>query len=539
MSEIDEEGQPHRRFADRKPSQAIQAVDTELRRRFARRTGLLEDFLKEWIKLEDAQAGFFGARGNNDENYLQYMLAIGDTSMALGIARMCAEFAQTTDSERTVTYLNHLDAERNDLWHYLADNLAVSETEESLELARILIQLEIDYSRKNDNDESPLARLLIPTCKWASINAMLKAKELKVAEMEGALPQQVQAQAAVKGEVLSGVFFSDIADNDARLINHLLQQALSPRAELKDKADICRVLFEYVGGKRQETVFMRLVQTDFRDTVEQSLQFLEQVAEEAHRPIAARDLQMAKAQAQVFLYKRLARRDRLFQSALTKAIQADKAVFVTSCVRTLRNEDQILTRKDAKGQSIREPVVIDKTSPAPLNACMSQLLHMDVRGNTNFHTAVLMNRMDCLRKLMQGLSMIDLYTILARLPNRYNLTIADMCSPEAAFKKLGPEVKAGRLPVEEAQQMLGTIKAIDKRMIEYLVEGIKKAEDQLNRTGGIAIAKPNFDLSKVPTIMMRQQGGAAPAAAPARPAGAAPAAGAPRPAAPAAQPVRR
>src|SRR5207244_4207672 len=144
------------------PSPQIKALDSEIRTRFGRRTDSLESFLGQWIKLDESQTMFFAARGDQGENYLQYLLSAGDIPMALGVSRTCASFAGTTDSERIEAFLNNVDRGGNDMWHYLAANLTESEDEDSLEIAKLLIQLEIDYCRKNDKDESPLARLLIP-----------------------------------------------------------------------------------------------------------------------------------------------------------------------------------------------------------------------------------------------------------------------------------------------------------------------------------------------------------------------------------------
>src|SRR3954462_13905314 len=126
------------------PSPEIKALDTEIRTRFARRTDSLESFPGQWIKLDESQALFFAARGSEGENYLQYLLAAADIPMALGVSRMCGGFAGTTDSERIEAFLNNIDRGGNDMWHYLAANLTESEDEDSLEIAKLLIQLEID-----------------------------------------------------------------------------------------------------------------------------------------------------------------------------------------------------------------------------------------------------------------------------------------------------------------------------------------------------------------------------------------------------------
>ena len=497
------------------PSPAIQALDTEIRTRFARRTDALESFLNQWIKLDESQAAFFGARGTRGENYLQYSLLAGDIPMALGITRMCTGFAGTTDSGRIVEFLNNVDHGGDDMWHYLAANLTEREDEDSLEIAKLLIQLEIDYCRKNDKDESPLARLLIPEVKWQSVNSMLRAKTLTLQEIEISFPTRIASEPQLRGEIMTGIFFSDITNNQGRLILHMLEQALSPKMENAERAQVAAVFFEYLGGKRAETVLMRLVETDLKDVAERLLNLLQRVAEESTAAVAATDLQLAKAQQQVFLYRRLGRRNRLFQSLLHKCIAADQPNYITLILGMLRNEEIVVLRRNGRSEGgDREVLVIDKGSAAPANPAMSLLLAQDVRGNTPFHSAVLAGKLECLRKLFFGLSLIDSFAIIKRIPNRYGLTVADLMSPKDAYGKLSVEIKAQRLSVEDAQTLLNTIKVGDRRIHEYMGEALRKAEDVIARTGGAKVAKPTFDLARIPTVqlMLQNQAGARPAA---------------------------
>jgi hypothetical protein len=512
------------------PSAEIKALDTEIRARFARRTDALESFLNQWIKLDDAQTTFFAARGSQGENYLQYLLSAADIPMALGISRMCAGFAGTTDSERIVGFLNNIDRGGNDMWHYLAANLSEREDEDSLEIAKLLIQLEIDYCRKNDQDESPLGRLLIPEVKWQSLNSMLRAKQLTMNEIESSFPERVAREPQLRAEILTGIFFSDITNNQGRLILHMLEQALSPKMENAERAEMAAVFFDFVGGKRAESVLMRLVETDLKDVLERLLMLLQRVAEESTAAVAATDLQLAKGQQQVFLYRRLGRRNRVFQGLLHKCIAADQPNHITHILGMLRNEEIVVLRRNGRSESgDREVLVIDKASAAPANPAMSLLLNQDARGNTPFHSAVLTGKMECLRKLFFGLSLIDSYAVIKRIPNRYGLTVSDLMSPKDAYGKLSIEIKAQRLSVEDAQAMLNTIKVGDRRIHEYMAEALRKAEDVIARTGGAKVAKPTFDLARIPTVqlMLQNQASTRPAAPPqAQPA---PAAQPPRP----------
>ena len=306
---------------------------------------------------------------------------------------------------------------------------------------------------------------------------------------------------------MASIFFSDLVDNEARLLNHLLMHVTSPKADKIERARTARCFFDYVSGPRLETVMMRLAETNYSDCFSKMLDFLQSIAEDAFVVLAASDQQAARANQQVFIYRRLGRRNRIFQNLLTKAINANKPNYISDMMRQLRNEDLIVLKRNARGNTEREILIVDKTSPAPSNPTMALLLQVDARGNLPFHNAVLLGHEDCLRKIMFGLSLIDLHVIMTRVPNRFGLTVWDLLSPENAFKKLSVEVKAQRMSIEDAQSMLATVKAVDKRIVEYLGEAVRKADDVITRTGGQSVAKPTFDLIKIPTVQLAIQNG--------------------------------
>ncbi len=504
----------------RAASAQISALDHDLRTRFTRRTGSLSAFLQEWIRLDTSQDLLFNSRGNVGENYLQFCLANGDIAMALPLAQMCSFFAESTDAERIIEFLNVVDHQGNDIWHYLADNLKASEDDDSLEIAKILLKLEIDYSRKNANDESPLARLLIPEPRWQSVNSLMLAKQLTIEEIEESFSTQINQNAELKAEIMAGIFFSDMAENDGRLTQHLLYFAAHSKSERPQRISIAKALFDYAGGKRLETPLMRMAEGESKELFETALEFLTRVADELSMAQTAGDQQMAKINQQVFIYRRLARRNRVFQGMLAKAVAADRPANVSAILRLVRNEPLVMLKRGPSGQTERELVVLDKTSPAPSNPTLSLLLQQDARGNTPYHAAVIANRADCLRKLLFGLSLVDVHAILTRIPNRHNLTVLDLLSPKAAYEKLSGEIKAQRLTVEDAQAILANVKAGDTRIQEFLGEMIKKADDVIARTGGVKVAKPTFDLLRIPTVQffLQQRQVAAGGAAPARPA---------------------
>ncbi len=484
------------------PSPELVALDKEVRTRFARRTDRLESFLREWFRLDASQEKLFSTRGRRGENFLQYQLAAGQIDMALGIARVCQGFAETTYRESVEAFLHHADHDGNDLWHYLADNLRAQEDDDSLEIARILVGLDIDFSRKNANDESPFARLLIPTAKWQSVNSLLQAKTVTIDDLEASLPEHVLTNPELRAELVVGVLNSDLADNDGKLTRHLLAFATSTKSERSDRANLARALFDYAGGRRQETALMRIVETPDRDLLDESLNLLQKVVEDATAEAAVSDLQLAKANQQILTYRRLSRRNRVFQNLLFKAIQSDHPTYISAVMSALRNEELILVRRNSRGGTDREPLTVDKASPSPGNPALSLLLQQDARGNLAIHAAVQAGRAECLRKLLFGLSFIDTYVILTRIPNRVGLCVCDLLSVKDAHPKLAAEVKAKRMTLEEAQQLLSNIKYADKNVVELVTEILHRSEDSLARTGGVKATKPTFDLGKLPTIQL-------------------------------------
>lgn len=492
--------------AGRRPaSAALAALDLELRTRFARRTGSIEAFLKEWIRLDASRALLFGAYGVLGENYLQYNLANGDLDMAAAIVTMCSELADSTGAEGVAGFLNHVDSQGNDIWHYLADNLVAREDEKALTIARNLTHLEISYLRKNTDDETALGRLLMPEVKWQSVNSMLLVKPLSILELEAALPARILDNEPVRREILTGIMSLDITANGAALCAHFLKYALSPRADGEEREAVLRVMFDYVGGARADTVFQLLMETDHRLLVDMALQFLHSMAEAACLSLAG-DMALSKSRQQIYLYRRLSMRNKLFHTALSKAVIAGKLHPVVGILDLVRNEDVAVSRRTPQGQTTRETLIIDKTSPSPSNPALSLLLAQDVRGNMPLHLAVLGSNIDCVKKLLFGLSPVDSYVFLRRIPNRYGLTVMDLLTLKAAHAKLAVEVKSQRLALEEAQRILGRLKQIDPAIASLLTDMVTKIEAILQRSGSSPESvRPSFDLKRVPTIMLSLQ----------------------------------
>ena len=525
------------------PSMAISQLDSDIRNRFKKRTGELSAFLLQYIMMEENRIKLLAARGQQSETYLHYLLANHDVDMATALAQTCNDFARTTVAEPIMDYMRHVDGHGNDVWHYLAESLANENDDEAtgdsagLAIAKILIQMDIDFCRKNEDDISALARLLFPDVKWSSVNAMLRAKHLSLAEIEASFADRISKNTAILHNVMVGIFESDLLENEATLLKQMLGEILSPRAEAAARTSMIAACFNYVGGKRSETVFMKALQAKEREAVEMMLKLAERGSEDATRTLSASDTQAARAQRQFLLYQYLGKRDKIYQGPLHKAVIANNPGFITPLISLFRQENLTIAGKvnqniggmggmggthsgsqfqrshghshpqlNARTQSnqagdwhhTRERLMVDQSSPAPANPFMSLLLQQDAFGNTVFHLAVLHNREDCLRKLLSGLSNADSGAILIDIPNRYNLTVADLLSQKIVHGKLSTEIRERRINIELAQGIMQSVKKIDARLHDYLRGIIAQIDETIRRSK--AKPQPNFDLARIPTI---------------------------------------
>ena len=485
------------------PSPQIKAVDDEIKQRFAKRTGSLERFLNEWMKLDDSQDLLLGAIGTQGENYFQHILARDDINMALALSNICEFFAQTEVHERIYAFMNHTDSRGNDLWHYLARCLTRSETDEGLMIAKSLINLEISFTRKNEEDETALSKLLLPEPRWRSINSMNQAKELTIDDLEDAFSEAIHGNESLKQEIMVNVFSSDLAENDGQLTTTILRAAMSSQAERPDRARASKLFFDAIGGPRRETVFMRTAEVDLPKIFESLLDLMMKVIEDETREIAARDGSMAFARQQVLLYKKLSIRNRTAQNILVKAVIADKPKVISAVISLLKNENLMVAKKDDRGETIRATVTVDERSPAPLNPALSLLLQLDARGNTAYHTAAFLSRLDCMKRLFGNLSMMDSFMIASKIPNRYGVTVQDTLEPRMVVKKLAAQLKTGKINQTDANQLVGLAKKQHREIKEFLGEMIARASETIERTGGMSEAKPTFDLKRVPTVALQ------------------------------------
>lgn len=484
------------------PSESIKSLDEEIWKRFSRRTGSIEKFLEDWIKLDESQDRLFGAIGSRGENYFQFILAQNNVEMGLALAKMCQFFAESTSADKVETFLSHTDELGNDLWHYLAGALAVNETDAALQIAKILIQLEIDFCRKNEEDESALSKLLIPEVRWRSINSMNQTRELTIEDLEKSFSDAIGQNEQLKQEIMVNIFTSDLTENEGQLSATLLHHGVSSKTEREERDAIFRLFFRYIGGGRRETVFMKLVEVDFPKLFDQAIDLLIKVADEETKEFAATDINLARAQQQVWLYRLLALQNRGGQSALVKAVIADRPRYVSVISGLLKNENLVIASKDNKGRTVTHDLTVDERSPATQNPSLSMLLQQDGRGNTVYHTAAMLSRVECCKRLFNGLSLMDSFMITTRIPNKFGLTVSDMLDSKVGAQKLGQELKRGNIKQKDAEQLLTLMKKIKRDLKEHLGDMIDRAKETFERTGGLSEAKPTFDLRRIPTISL-------------------------------------
>ena len=483
-------------------------LDEELYRRFAKRTGTLEAFLREWVKLPESQDKLFDLRGPSGQNYLQFKLAANDITMSTALVEICKWFAETSEPERVVKFLHVVDSQGNDLWHYLADCLAREEQEDALTIARSLIQLQIDFCRKNDDDESALSKLLLPTPRWKSINSMNQAREIELAEIKNSFSDSVNLNESMLHEVMFGVFADDQRDNSGRLSQIVLDQAMRPQTGSSLRSETKEVFFNAVGGQKRETIAMLMAESGNPVQFEQLMRLLIGVIEDNTRDLAARDIQTAKAERQRLLTVHMALRNRANQTLLFKSIRNESEKALSVLIGSVVNENLVMPGRNELGKSVTRPYIVDKRSPAPTNPRLTLLLQQDNLGNTAFHLATLLSRDRCLRTMMVGLAPVDIWMMLTSVPNKLGITIQDMLDLTRCRAKLTEGLRVGRVTAANAQQTFAMAKQVSQDANSFLTEQLKRAEDMVRRSGGPSEIRPTFDLRRVPTVaLLRSQEG--------------------------------
>jgi hypothetical protein len=159
---------------------------------------------------------------------------------------------------RIFNYLNLEDRDGNGIWHYLADTLRQNEGASTLKIARTLLTMDIDFSRRNKLGMSPLSKMLLPSPRWQSLNALLQTKHLTIENIENAINERAK-EPGPRNHLMTMIFTSDIADNRGLLSQYVLHQAVQPQADITLRAATCRLFFEYFDAEQGRD---RLLQTD-------------------------------------------------------------------------------------------------------------------------------------------------------------------------------------------------------------------------------------------------------------------------------------
>ena len=479
----------------------LEEIEQIIMQRYSKRTGSFEKFLMEWIKLDESQDLLFKNIGKKQETLFQYVLARGNSEFALAIAKVCEFFADTIESEKIVQFMGKKDEEGNDIWHYLAHLLMNSENDHGIQIAKILLKLEISYIRKNKKDETALGMLLFPEVKWRSVNSIYVSKEITIDDLEKAFSDNIIRNKKIKEEVFVSIFFSDLKNNDAFITENIVNKCIKSQSEKKDRLKALALVFGMRGTKKKDTLFSRIIEIDNKKLFEKCIDLLLVTVQEQTLSIEAHDLQKANAERQRLIYRLTSQVNSLGQTPLMRAMIADKAIYVSMLCGLLKNENMMITYKDNAEQRVEIPIIVDKDSPAPQNAALSVLLKQDSRGNTAFHIGVFLSRVDCMRRLLNGLSFMDSYMILTKVPNNIGIVPVDFLDPKKVGHKVSRALHAGQIASDEARHIVKLSRELNRSLYEDLQDVLKRAQATIERTGGLSEAKPTFDLLRIPTVV--------------------------------------
>lgn len=474
----------------------IATIDADIRARFGKTMGKFGSFFLNWIKFEDNSDKLYHALGDKGENYLQFKLSENDVLEALVVLEVAKSYwEQKQQGKRVFTFLNHEDSEQNGIWHYLADTLRGNEGRETMKIAHTLLALDVDFSRANKQGISPLGKILVPTPKWQSINALIQTKHLSIEHIDRAIAERAKED-QIRAHFMSMIFAGDLADNRGLLSQHVLKQAVMPQATKSQRETTCRLFFEYKNVQDGCTAFLKLISITNDGMFEDLLNLLQQNVDETVTAMAAPDVVTKKAYRQVLLCRRLLRRDKSLQGVLLRALYAKKYGHMRKMVSLLLHDDMHI-KKSVRGELVRQDIPVDQTSPAPTNPLLSLLLQRDKENNTIFHAAMLENDLRALGICLFGLPSNDVYAILTRVPNGYGLTLVDLLNADKVKANLMAAMKAGLLDQEQAKEFLQKAKAIDKEMRESIENKLQEISELAETSRNGRPPEPNFDVKKL------------------------------------------
>jgi hypothetical protein len=476
------------------PRPTVAEIHEDISARFAKRVGRFQAFFLNWIKFQSNGDRLYQAVGEAGETYLQYRLSLGHVVEAQGILQVVLDSWQVEKPQRVYDYLNHEDADGNGIWHYLADTLRDAEGIDTLKMARTLLSLDVDFSKRNKFGISPLCKMLVPEPRWRSVNALIQTKHLSIENIERALGETAKDDEK-KAAMMSALFKGDLTANRGLLSQHVLKQSLAPQADRAQRDATCRLFFDYIDPRDGSSAFFKLIAVANHGMFEDLLRLLMRSTEETVLGMGPPDVVTKKAYRQVLICKKLLRRDRSGEGILFKGLQAGKHQHLRKLCSLLLN-DEVCIKKLVRGEPVRQPIPIDPSSPAPTNPLLSILLQRDGDGNTVFHHAMLAGDQAVLEGFFYGLPSNDIYAIITGVANGCGITLLDLTDPEAAKSKLVRAVKIGLLAKARGQAMLGAIDGITPEVAGYVVKKIDEIESLASDTKGGRPVPPNFDLSK-------------------------------------------
>jgi len=473
----------------------LEVIHEDIQTRFAKMTGRFDRFFLQWIKFNNNSDRLFEARGFNNENYLQFRLAENNVDAAAGIFDAILHHWREHNREGDIyTFLNHEDYNGNGIWHYLADTLRQHEGAATLKIARTLLAMDIDFSRRNKNGQSPLFKMLVPAPRWQSLNALIQTKHLTIANIEMAVAEGT-AEEVARNHIMSMIFSRDIAENRGLLSQHVLRQAVQPQADPNLRAATCRLFFEYFDVETGDTAFFDLISIANHAMFDDLMRLLMSSTAEVVRKIAAPDVATTKSYAQAYLSKKLLRRKRNGQGVLFVALFAEKHMHMRKITSLLYN-DALVIKQSVRGEMVRKDMVIDKDSPAPTNPLLSLLLQQDEQGNSVFHHAVMRGDLQALKWLFSGLAPNDIYAIIKAFPNRLGLSLWDLINPEALKALLTQAVNQKKLRPEQAIAFLRGLPAENTDIADFLAARINEIEELAKSVGRKEPLPPTFQLRK-------------------------------------------
>jgi len=470
----------------------VDVMHGEIQARVERGNGNFATVFGNWIKYQNNKDRLFHARGRNGVTYLLDRLARNEVKHALAVLETVREH---WSQDQIDAFLNCEDEEDNGVWHYLADCLRLQEGRETLRMARLLIKHDIDFIRRNRHGVSPLGKMLLPEPKWQSINALIQTKHLQIGYIEAAIAEQVKGDELKQASMMSGLFQADLEHNRALLSQHVLKQANQSSTDKTHRSATCRLFFDYVDQSDGTTAFFKLIGFANHAMFEDLLRLLLVETEDEVMSMAPPDVTTKKAFRQALLCRRLFRSDKRGETVFFYSLRQNKLPHLRKMTSLLINDDLVI-KKLRRGETIRVPVPVDKTSPAPQNPLLSALLKRNRAGDTLFHVAARQGNREALEAFCYGLPSNDIHALLTQVGDGAGLTLQDYTDDERIKARLGRSVRAGRATREQAQALYKRLRQLDAETMDYIRQKIAEIEELASETKGGAPVQPNFDIKK-------------------------------------------